>query len=73
MKELNVSTCFTSGNIKSHLEIWKSITSDRYITDIAKHGLKVDFETMSENDYATVMSYKDEEKDIIREEINKFL
>lgn len=34
--------------------MWKSITSDKHIIDVAKHGLKVEFEIMSRNDYAPV-------------------
>ena len=32
--------------------MWKSITSYRHSIDIAKHGLKVEFEIMSRNDYS---------------------
>ena len=51
--------------------MWKSTLSDRCVIDIVKHGLKVDFATMPENDYVPVMSFDDEEKEISSEELNK--
>ena len=34
---------FQAGNIKFFLENWKRVTSEKYIIDTAKHGLKLDF------------------------------
>ena len=34
---------FQVGNIKSFLDNWKCITSGKYILDIVKHGLKLEF------------------------------
>ena len=34
---------FQAGKIKIFLENWKGITSDKYIIDIFKHGLKLEF------------------------------
>ena len=53
--------------------MWKTITSDRCIIDNVKHRLKVDLETLTENDCVPVISKKDEEKEEISEEINKLL
>ena len=35
--------CFTAGNIHHHLSQWKSITSDPFVIDIVKSGLKLRF------------------------------
>ena len=40
---INKANSFQAGNIKSFLENWKRITSDKYILDIIKHGLKLEF------------------------------
>ena len=46
--------------------MWKSVTLDRCIIDIIKHSLKVDFETMLENHYVSVMSHKNKKGDSFR-------
>ena len=50
IKGIKLSICFTAGNIKNHLQMWKSIASDRFIIYIIKYCLTVDFETIHEND-----------------------
>ena len=39
---ISKANSFQAGN-KNFLENWKRITSDKYILDIVKHGLKLDF------------------------------
>ena len=46
--------------------MWKCVTLDRCIIDIIKHSLKVDFETMLENHYVSVMSHKNKKGDNFR-------
>ena len=39
---------FQAGNVKNIQENWKRrITSDKYILDIVKHGLKLDFHSVA--------------------------
>ena len=39
-EELNVSNSFRAGNIKNYLGQWTSITSDKFIIETVKLGLK---------------------------------
>ena len=39
-EELNVSNSFRAGNIKNYLGQWISITSDKFIIETVKSGLK---------------------------------
>ena len=63
--------CFTAGNIHNHLSQWKSITSDPFIIDIVKSGLKLRFaEEPAQNIYHNIPVTK-AEKQIISDEIQK--
>ena len=42
-KKLNVNTAFRVENIKNYLSQRSSITSDRFIIETVKQGLKIDF------------------------------
>ena len=65
--------CFTAGNIHNHLSQWKSITSDPFIIDIVKSGLKLRFaEEPAQNIYHNIPVTK-AEKQIISDEIQKLL
>ena len=64
---------FQAGNIKHFLENWKRITSDKYILDIVKHGLKLEFLSVSPNREPFRVTYNTKENDIISQEINLFL
>ena len=41
--KLNVSNVFRAGNIKNYLGQWSFITTDRFIIETVKWGLKIDF------------------------------
>ena len=71
--KLGVSGCYRPGNIQNCLESWKKITSDRVIIDIARNGLKIDFEAEPINDYIPNIPYKSDEINIIPEDIAKLL
>ena len=65
--------CSTAGNIHNHLSQWKSITSDPFIIDIVKSGLKLRFaEEPAQNIYHNIPVTK-AEKQIISDEIQKLL
>lgn len=69
-KKLNISTCLEADNIKNHWKMWKSISSDRCVIYIVKHGLKVDF--LPENGNVLVMPYQNEKKEIKRKNQQTF-
>lgn len=62
-----------SGNIQNYQQIWENIKTDRFILDIMKKGLKIDFESMPKNAYIPVMVHKAEEKEVVFNEIEKLL
>ena len=63
----------TAGNIHNHFSQWKSITSDPFIIDIVKSGLKLRFaEEPAQNIYHNIPVTK-AEKQIISDEIQKLL
>ena len=64
---------FQAGNIKNFLENWKRITSVKYILDIVKHGLKLDFLSVAPHREPFRVTYNTKENDIISQEINKLL
>ena len=63
---------FQAGNIKNFLENWKRITSDKYILDIVKHGLKLEFLSEAPNRKPFRVTYNSKENNI-SQEINKLL
>ena len=63
---------FQAGNIKIFLENWKRITSDKYILDIVKHGLKLEFLSVVPHGEPFRVTYNTKESDI-SQEINKLL
>lgn len=52
---------------------WKNITSDRFIIDIVRRGLKIDFESKPHRNYVPKLSYNPEEQEVISLEIKKLL
>ena len=77
MQELNVSTntscTFVAGKIKYYYNNWKNITNDRFILDIVKYGLKIDFKNKPQLVNVPKIPHNTEEKRIINFEINKLL
>ena len=77
LRELNVSTntscIFVAGKIKYYYKNWKNITSDRFILDIVKYGLKIDFKNKPQLVNVPKIPYNAEEKSIINLEIGKLL
>ena len=64
--------CSTARNIHNHLSQWKSITSDPFIIDIVKSGLKLRFaEEPAQNICHNIPITKEAEKQIISDEIQK--
>ena len=64
--------CFTAGNINNHLSQWRSVTSDLFIIDIVKNGLKLRFaEEPAQNICHNIPITKEAEKQIISDEIQK--
>ena len=47
--KLDVSGCYRAGYIENFLESWKKITSDKFIINIVKNGIKSDFAGKSLN------------------------
>ena len=65
--------CFRAGSTHNHLSQWKSITSDPFIIDIVKTGLKLRFaEEPAQRIYHDTPVTK-AEKQIISDEIQKLL
>ena len=64
---------FQAGNITNFLENWKRITSDKYILDIVKHGLKLEFLSEAPHREPFRETYNTKENIIISQEINKLL
>ena len=65
---------FQAGNIKKRfLENWKRITSDKYILDIVKHGLKLEFLSEAPHRKPFRVTYNTKENGIISQETGKLL
>ena len=62
---------FTAGNIHNHLSQWKSITSDPFIIDIVKTGLKLRFAEEPAQNICHNNPVTKAEKQIISDEIQK--
>ena len=65
--------CFTAENIHNHLSQWKSVTSDRFIIDIVKTGLKLRFAEEPAQNICHNIPVTKAEKQIISIEIQKLL
>ena len=64
---------FQAGNIKNFWENWKRITSDKYILDIVKHGLKLEFLSVAPHREPFQATYNTKENGIISQKISKLL
>ena len=64
---------FTAGNIHNHLSKWKSITSDAFIIDIVKSGLKLHFTDEPAQKICHNILITKAEKQIISDKIRKLL
>ena len=77
LQELNVSTntscTFVAGKIKYYYNNWKNITNDRFILDIVKYGLKIDFKSKPQLVNVPKIPHNAKEISIINLEINKLL
>ena len=62
---------FQAGNIKNFLKNWKRITSDEYILEIVKHGLKLEFLSAVPNREPSRITYNTKENGIISQKISK--
>ena len=71
-EKLNVGNPFRAGNIKHYLS-WRSITSDRFITETVKLGLKIDFISKPVNEHIPQMVHSAEQSETISGEITKLL
>ena len=65
--------CFTAGNINNHLSQWRSVTSDLFIIDIVKNGLKLRFAEEPAQNICHNIPITKTEKQIISDEIQKLL
>ena len=70
---ISTADSFQAGNVKIFLENWKRITSDKYILDIAKHGLKLQFLGEAPHREPFRVTYNTRENDIFSQETNKLL
>ena len=70
-KKLNIS--HLTENIHNHLSQWKSITSDPFIVDIVKTGLKLRFAEEPAQNICHNIPVTKAEKQIISIEIQKLL
>ena len=68
-----MSTALRAGNIINYLSQWSSITSDRFIIETVKWGLKIGFISKPVNKHTRQMAHSAEESKIISEEIAKLL
>ena len=64
---------FQADNINNFLENWKRITSDKYILDIVKHGLKLEFLHVTPHREPFQATYNTKENGIISQEISRLL
>ena len=64
---------FQAGNIKNFLKNWKRITSDKYILEIVKHGLKLEFLSVAPLTEPFRVTYNTKENGNISQEISKLL
>ena len=64
---------FQTGNIKHFPENWKRITSDKYILDIVKHGLKLEFLSEAPHRKPFQVTINTKENGIISQETSKLL
>ena len=64
---------FHAGNIKNFLENSKRITLDKYILDIVKHGLQLEFLSVAPHREPFRVTYNTKENGIISQEISKLL
>ena len=62
------------GKIKDSYSEWLMITDDRFILDIIKNGLKIDFEDgpPKQKSFPSIC-FNNEEKEAVRSEIDSFL
>ena len=67
---INKTDSFQADNIKNVLENWKRITSDKYILDIVKHGLKLELLSEAPHRESFQVTYNTKENNIISLEIN---
>ena len=68
---INKADSFQAGNIKKFPENWKRITSDKYILDIVKHGLKLEFLSEAPHREPFRVTYNTKENGIISQERSK--
>lgn len=76
LKQVNIYnkvTEFTGGNTKLFAKNWEKLTSDTYILDIIKNGLRLDFKEFPQNRQYQFKTLKDEELNIVKEEVQKLL
>ena len=77
LQEVNVSTntscTFVAGKIKYYYNNWKNITNDRFILDIVKYGLKIDFKSKPQLANVPKIPHNAKDISIINLEINKLL
>ena len=64
---------FQAGCIQNFHENWKRIPSDKYILDIAKHGLKLEFLSEAPHREPLRVTYNTKENSIISQKISKLL
>ena len=64
---------FQAGDTKKFLKNWKRITSDKYIIDIVKHGLKLESLSKALDRKPFRVTYSTKENGIISQEISKIL
>ena len=62
---------FEGGKLKQYYEHWKNYTSDTFILDIIKNGLKSDFHEISFQHCCNNFSLSEEEMSIFNSEIQK--
>ena len=72
-EKFNVSNAFRAGTIKNYLSQWRSITSDRFIIETVKWGLKSDCITKPVNEHIPQMAHTAGECEIISGEVGKLL
>ena len=74
MTSISKDDSFQAGSIKRKiLENWKRITLDKYILDIVKHGLKLEFHSKVLYREPFRVAYNTKDNNIVSQKINKLL
>ena len=65
---------YRGGNIKNHFDFWQKITADKFILDIVRYGLKLEFKhVIPEQKSHSPLQFNSKKEEAIEIEIQKLL